>query len=71
MTLTGTGIAIGLAGAVISSRALVTLLFGISPLDAVTYLAVAGLLAFVSLVACGMPAWRAARVHPSIALRFE
>ncbi|HEU4688306.1 MAG TPA: ABC transporter permease, partial [Vicinamibacterales bacterium] len=71
MTLTAIGITIGLAGAFIASRALVTLLFGISPLDAVTYVAVAGLLAGVSLIACGMPAWRAARVHPSIALRFE
>ncbi len=69
MTLTGMGIAIGLAAAFIASRALVTLLFGISPLDAVTYVAVAALLAGVSLAACGMPAWRAARVHPSIALR--
>jgi ABC-type antimicrobial peptide transport system permease subunit len=71
MTLTAIGIAIGLVGAFIASRALMTLLFGISPLDAVTYVAVAGLLASVSLVACGMPAWRAARVHPTIALRFE
>ena len=71
MTLTAIGIGIGLVGALIASRALVTLLFGISPLDALTYVAVAGLLASVSLVACGMPAWRAARVHPSIALRFE
>jgi ABC-type antimicrobial peptide transport system permease subunit len=71
MTLTVIGIAVGLAGAFISSRTLVTLLFGVSPLDAVTYVAVAGLLAGVSLLACGMPAWRAGRVHPSIALRFE
>ena len=71
MTLTGIGIAIGLTGAFIASNALVTLLFGISPLDAATYLAVAGLLATVSLIACGLPAWRAAQVRPSIALRFE
>ena len=71
MTLAGIGIAIGLTGAFIASNALVTLLFGISPLDAATYLAVAGLLATVSLIACGLPAWRAAQVRPSIALRFE
>jgi putative ABC transport system permease protein len=71
MTLTVMGIAIGLVGALIASRALVTLLFGISQLDPITYLAVAGLLAGVSLIACGMPAWRAAKVRPSIALRFE
>jgi putative ABC transport system permease protein len=71
MMLTGLGVAIGLVGAFIASRALVTLLFGISQLDPITYLAVAGVLTGVSLIACGMPAWRAARVHPSIALRYE
>jgi putative ABC transport system permease protein len=71
MALTGLGIAIGLIGAAITSRALVTLLFGITPLDAVTYVGVAALLAGVSIVACAMPAWRAARVRPSVALRFE
>ena len=71
MTLTGLGIAIGLAGASIASRALVTLLFGVTPLDSVTYGVVAILLVMVSMIACSMPAWRAARVRPSIALRFE
>ena len=71
MTLTGLGIAIGLAGASITSRALVTLLFGVTPLDAGTYFGVAALLAIVSMIACAMPAWRAARVRPSVALRFE
>jgi putative ABC transport system permease protein len=71
MTLTGLGIAVGLAGASIASRALVTLLFGVTPLDSTTYVGVAFLLVIVSMVACSMPAWRAARVRPSIALRFE
>ena len=71
MALTGLGIAIGLIGAAIASRALVTLLFGVTPLDAVTYVGVAALLAGVSMIACAMPAWRAARVRPSVALRFE
>jgi putative ABC transport system permease protein len=71
MTLTGLGVAIGLVGASITSRALVTLLFGITPLDALTYLGVAALLTGVSMIACAMPAWRAARVRPSVALRFE
>jgi putative ABC transport system permease protein len=71
MTLTGLGIGIGIVGAGIASRALVTLLFGITPLDATTYLGVAALLAGVSLLACALPAWRAARVRPSVALRFE
>jgi len=71
MTLTGLGIAIGVVGAGIASRALVTLLFGITTLDAITYVGVAALLTGVSLLACAMPAWRAARVRPSVALRFE
>ena len=71
MTLTGLGIAIGLAGAVIASQALITLLFGISRLDPVTYLGVIALLAGVSGIACWVPAWRAARVDPSITLRTD
>jgi putative ABC transport system permease protein len=71
MTLTGLGILIGLAGAAIASRALVTLLFGVTPLDSTTYVGVAALLAIVSMLACATPAWRAARVRPSIALRLE
>ena len=71
MTLTGLGIAIGVVGAGIASRALVTLLFGITTLDAITYVGVAALLTGVSLLACAMPAWRAARVRPAVALRFE
>jgi putative ABC transport system permease protein len=71
MTLTTLGVAIGLAGAVVSSRALITLLFGVSRLDPFTYLGVVGVLLVVSAVACSLPAWRAAQVDPSITLRAE
>jgi putative ABC transport system permease protein len=71
MTLTVAGLGLGLAGAVAASQALVTLLFGISRLDPVTYLGVIALLAGVSGIACSFPAWRAARVDPSITLRSE
>lgn len=71
MTLTGLGVVIGLCGAVVASRALITLLFGVSRLDPVTYLGVILLLGGVSVVACGVPAWRAAQVDPSITLRAE
>ncbi len=71
MTLTGLGIVIGLSGAVAASRALVTLLFGVSQLDPVTYLGVIGLLGGVSVIACWAPAWRAAQVDPAITLRAE
>ena len=71
MRLTGLGVAIGLIGAAAASRALVTLLFGVSPLDPVTYSGVAVLAAAVSALACWVPAWRAARVEPSVTLRVE
>ena len=71
MMLAGIGIVTGMAGAMITSRALVSLLFGVSRLDFTTYLAVLLLLAGVSAIACGIPAWRAARISPSVALRSE
>ena len=71
MFLTILGTAIGLAGAVVASRALVSLLFSISHLDPVTYLGVAAMLTGVAGVACAVPAWRAARVDPAITLRAE
>lgn len=55
MALTAIGVAIGLLGAGIASRALVSLLFGISRLDAGMYLGVVVLLAFVSLSRAGCP----------------
>ena len=58
-------------GAVAASHALATLLFGVSRLDPVTYLGVIALLVGVSAIACWVPAWRAARVDPSITLRAE
>jgi len=71
MTLTTFGIVLGLAGAVAVSRFLVTLLFGVSGIDALTYAAVIGLLLCVSGIACAVPAWRAARVDPSVTLRAD
>jgi len=71
MTLTGLGVLIGVTGAAAMTQAIVTLLFGVSRLDPITYLAVIALLVAVSAMACWMPAWRAARVDPSITLRAE
>jgi putative ABC transport system permease protein len=71
MTLTGLGVVIGLGCATVASSAIVTLLFGVSRLDPVTYSSVVALLLGVSAVACSAPAWRAARVEPSITLRAE
>jgi putative ABC transport system permease protein len=71
MVLTGLGVAIGLAAAAAASRAIAAMLFGVSRLDPVTYLGVTAVLAGVSAMACGVPAWRAVRVDPSVALRSE
>ena len=71
MSLTALGIAIGLAGAAAATQALVSMLFGISRLDPMTYLDVIAVVVLASAVACWTPAWRAARVDPSITLRAE
>ena len=71
MTLTGLGVAIGLAGAAVATQVIVAMLFGVSRLDPVTYLAVVALLALVSLIACSVPAWRAVRLDPATTLRAE
>ena len=58
-------------GAVAASRALVSLLSGISHLDPATYLETSALLVGISILACWLPAWRAAHVDPAITLRAE
>ena len=71
MTVTGIGIALGLFGAVAASQVLSTLLFDVSQLDPLTYAGVIVLLGGVSMIACAVPAWRAARIDPMVALRYE
>jgi predicted permease len=66
-----TGVVIGLAGAFVVSRVLAGLLFGISAADSLIYAGVSALLILVALAACYLPARRAARVDPMIALRYE
>ncbi len=71
MTLTALGLLLGLGGALAANRAIASLLFGISRLDTVTYFGMIALLAAVSAVACWVPARRAMRVDPMVALRHE
>jgi putative ABC transport system permease protein len=65
------GGAAGLAASALATRALRTMLFGVTPLDAVSFLAAPALLAAVALLACYVPARRAASVDPLMALRDE
>jgi putative ABC transport system permease protein len=69
--LTGLGVALGLAGAIVVTRVLRGLLYGVTPLDGLTIASVVALVAAVALIAVGWPAWRAARVDPTTALRAE
>jgi predicted permease len=71
LRLTAAGIAIGIVVAVILTRVMSALLFGVGPLDPLTYAAVSGALAAVALLATYLPARRASRVPPTVALRSE
>jgi predicted permease len=71
LLLASIGIAIGIAGALALTRFLRSLLFEIKPTDPATFIAAAILLTLVALAACYIPARRAMRVDPMIALRYE
>jgi putative ABC transport system permease protein len=65
------GIALGLAGAFALTHVLQRLLYEITPTDPLTFAAVTVVLALTAILACFLPAWRAAQVHPLEALRYE
>jgi ABC-type antimicrobial peptide transport system permease subunit len=65
------GVAVGLAGAVALTRLMASLLYGVRPGDPATFAAATLLLAAVALLASAVPAWRASRIEPVVALREE
>ncbi len=71
IALTLTGLGIGLVGALMLTRLMARLLFEISVTDPVTFVTVLALLSAVALLACYLPARRAMKVDPMIALRYE
>jgi ABC-type antimicrobial peptide transport system permease subunit len=71
MTLVFIGVALGLGGAFAATRLIRGLLFDIGPTDPLTFASVAALITLIALLACYIPARRATKVDPMIALRCE
>ena len=71
LSLIATGIAVGIGVALVLTRAMSALLFGVGPTDPMTYAAVSGALAAVALLATYLPARRVTRVDPVVALTFH
>jgi putative ABC transport system permease protein len=71
ISMTAAGLAIGFGSALGLTRLLAKLVFGIGTSDALTFTSVAAILSAVSLLACYIPARRATKVDPAVALRYE
>ncbi len=71
MMLTLIGVAVGLALSAGLTRLMITLLFGVPPRDPLTFAAVSGFVVFIALIACYIPARRAMKVDPLVALRYQ
>jgi putative ABC transport system permease protein len=71
MVLTLAGLVVGVTGGLAVTRVMTDLLFGVTTTDAVTFISVGGLLVGVALLACYIPARRATRIDPLVALRYE
>jgi ABC-type antimicrobial peptide transport system permease subunit len=71
LIFTGIGVGAGLAVAFFASRVVADFVIGVSPRDPAIFLSVPVILAVVMIAACWLPAWRAARIDPTLALRQE
>jgi putative ABC transport system permease protein len=69
--MTAIGVAAGIAGALALTRVLETSLYGVKATDPITFYGVPALILLVSAAACLIPAWKATRIDPAIALRYE
>ena len=69
--ITGLGLLLGIAGATALTRLLSSFLYQVKPVDPLTFIAVSVMLGGISLLASYVPAWRAVRVDPMVALRYE
>jgi len=69
--ITFIGIVIGIGGALVLTRLMTALLFGVQPTDAATLVMAIATIALVSAAACLLPAWRASRTDPIVTLRYE
>ena len=69
LKLSAVGIGVGIAGAIVASRLLANELYGISPLDPITYITVALGMSVATVLACWIPTRRATRVDPLVTLR--
>ena len=71
LRLSAVGIAAGIAAAFLLTGAMRTMLVGVEPTDPATFAAMAAGFLIIAVIACGLPAWRASRLDPMVALREE